>query len=1403
MEPGGPLSEAELAQLVFTDDLTGLFNRRYLNAFLESKLTPGAPALTLAIFDIDRFKDINDRGGHSEGDRVLREMAAAVRGSFAKPAVTVRWAGDEFAILLPGASKADAVADLEAFRKDVEAHEALRGDNPGPVTISIGIAGFPEDATAPEQLFVQADRALYQAKREGRNRVVAAGRLDLELLAERDAFVGLPCPTFVGRAAESEAADLAFEGALAGKPSFLYVTGPAGSGKTRVLLELVRRAQERGMIFLYMACSELDLGIPFRPFFFLIEQVAARHPQRLAGVLAELDDAALGATVGEVPALAACAPRAVKPPFDDHERRRGLLEGLTAIVRSLAATEGLALIIDHAHLLDSASQRLAAAFLKVAGTRFLVAGAVSFEVAQSIDFANTPASRWLAGLTALEGARTISLTPLAPGDVGAMIAAILPGAAFAAELQALLAGPSQGNPLYVEEAIRSLLIRGIIARTGNRWRLDPFTQADLPAGLDEIIRSMLRCIPGEAGEMLTNAAVIGEKFDTEVLRHVVRKSAGETQDLVDEIERMKLIAPGEGENEYTFLQPRVRRSRYDETDPTLRAEIHKRVGEYEAERKGRDRWRSTAAAAHHMDAAGEADRARTYKEALAELARRIFSLEEAGEAVEDLAHARRLKIPEIREPLNDAGRAQAAAVVRALATGIHQLRLYPPESLVAKLAFQQVRDELGKLLQGAPGVTFGHKHKALIVNGRDTEKSSAADDLAKLLDDLYIQSLTVRHGLHDHELQKLLRKLAEPIKTVPPEGFWDQFLTASAIFHVGVHQRAFVSSEDEGRTVIKIGAELPLAAGTVPSMSLALRSMKAAIDNIRLYPPGSRVFKEGLDEFERGIQLVLKTVPSVTVAAVEGMLLINGQPALVSDYGQTVEGFSKLLLDRLAGSVTIFRGVNRAELSALAEALAPTADDIKAHGGPKYWDRIVASGKLGKTSVGQRVYRVEQSMTAVAEGLEAVLQKDPAAAASAPRNVDPITFAQELLAGPPSGVARLTPARWMELLEALAQSEQPDLGRALAEHVASGMADTDATLRTAVAELLNATLNAAPDAIRTGLLDSWTPALIKHATEEADEETLRVLWSASLACMDASLAQGRSGPALEILLAFRQNRCVTTGLRHTIDRAVSERLEKGRFSKVIDRLMSGDIEHRRGALEMCRYLGQGAVEPLLTLVETETNEDLRQEVMHVLLEVAPDAAARVAARVDPNGDPEVQKRLLTMLPPLGGEAAADAAIRALSHHSAAVRMAALSLTGVLDPGPATRVLDAAMKLGDPKEKAAALAAGGERKLVGMAPRISRLLRATHHPDLAKPLCEFLGKVGGADAVHALIDVVEQPRKWFGLGGGYPDEMRAMAVHALASLTGPETEAAIERALKDRSAAVRGVAKAAAGSRRAR
>jgi diguanylate cyclase (GGDEF)-like protein len=183
------IAMAELEKLALRDGLTGLYNHRFLQEALTSELARGARynhAVSLVFLDVDHFKNYNDLHGHPAGDSLLKKLAAILTDTGDMPElrfrgrmtdIAARYGGEEFVVVLPQTSKEGAALRADRLRQSIEEFPfPSEGDQPlGKVTISVGVATYPDDALTKQTLLERADQALYEAKRSGRNRVCVAG----------------------------------------------------------------------------------------------------------------------------------------------------------------------------------------------------------------------------------------------------------------------------------------------------------------------------------------------------------------------------------------------------------------------------------------------------------------------------------------------------------------------------------------------------------------------------------------------------------------------------------------------------------------------------------------------------------------------------------------------------------------------------------------------------------------------------------------------------------------------------------------------------------------------------------------------------------------------------------------------------------------------------------------------------------------------------------------------------------------------------------------------------------------------------------------------------------------------------------------------------------------------------
>lgn len=171
----------EIERIAVTDSLTELHTRRYTTERFQEELKRSQARgmkLSFLMIDVDHFKTFNDQHGHLLGDQILREVGKLIQESTREIDIAGRFGGEEFCVILPDTDRAGARFAAERIRQAVEASSIKAYDAEVKITVSLGVATYPEDGTPIEELIDKADWALYRAKREGRNRVCSFGIYD-------------------------------------------------------------------------------------------------------------------------------------------------------------------------------------------------------------------------------------------------------------------------------------------------------------------------------------------------------------------------------------------------------------------------------------------------------------------------------------------------------------------------------------------------------------------------------------------------------------------------------------------------------------------------------------------------------------------------------------------------------------------------------------------------------------------------------------------------------------------------------------------------------------------------------------------------------------------------------------------------------------------------------------------------------------------------------------------------------------------------------------------------------------------------------------------------------------------------------------------------------------------------
>jgi diguanylate cyclase (GGDEF)-like protein len=1401
------------ARLIFEDELTKICNRRFLRHYLANKVPWNDPkecSLSLIMADLDGFKKLNDQFGHQFGDQALIWFAAQLKEVAGDEGLPIRNSGDEFMILLPNGTKAAAreMAErlLQRFRE-----KPLQDPN-GKVSLtlqlSVGIASVPEDARDGKSLIRKADTALYFAKQAGGNRLAVADEVELEQVFAKTALDQLDGAEVAGRRPQLERVADALERLSLGESRFLIAAGASGMGKS-TFLETIRRGLTQSNLGRVAKVRGRQEEL-YRPYYLTTDILVALLNQREDKGLAVFNDLSpeeLAYASKILPQLAQGDDQ--EPEQDESLRRENIFNTFLHLIAKALDSRPLVLLIDDMHFADEATLNLIRVLMARREIPVLVCGASMDPLQSTTEEQRVPLERLLSTQRDELGIEEIKLTPLSPGDISEHMQAIFPSIRVSKDFESELAQIVQGNPLFLGEILRKLVLDQKITLVGQQWIVKKLDSDELPRSLEEIVTQKIAALDDEGRQLLAHASVLGEDVSLSILAGSSERMESKVLEFLDQAVDLGLLSSEFELNDETirFISKRVLEVIYGTIQTPDKQELHERVGSYQESLYQKSLLPSASILAYHFKRSTRQEKARRYEQLQLAQNGFVFNAEEAIRYVGDDATDEAYAGP----PLTPASRVQLPSVLRWMLTAVNNVKLYPAESEAIRVSARQLKSAIEEVLVQNEFLNLHRGEQWLMVNGEPMDIIGCelvAEGALGLLRRLELKGIAFHRGFTEDELLVLLEAFGHTRPEEIDERFWLRYSREHRMLHINLKQLRYTEVEKRseggvadrrgGREAVREAAKRAARAsagetGFDPEerawIREVIRGLLGVSRGIRLYPLKSKAISAAIEQLLQALREILGKRRVLTLAAAGEALLVNGVRLGGPDVEKLANGFIGFVGSIKLSGLTFLESISIRELEIFIGALRqpPAVDE-----GVEFWKRLAAEEGISAIRFDDSVYKVGEAPTLVAEVseisdeelFEGLEEGDEEGLSSEE------SFA-ELLATLPGQVDKL-----------LLDEDSKELHQ-LIEQLFQGLDRRPVLSRKKAVDAYRASLKNLSLGFQHEFARVMTePMLVAFAAEEHSDvfqEMAAVLHRMAgisiqfsdyaLACRILSQLHGAHR------LFEREKDPRTPVLAKLLDR----KLEPGTQELLVEDLNSMDPVRQRAAARVLACVGRVAVPLLVDVVKGAKEGRARQIAGSLLAEVEEEAGELLKQALVQESDVGQRVRILDVIDTVTRDVNAELA-RCLTDENPLVCQAALRLAERLNDRQVVEMLLEHARGQETELATTVIRWFGKLKAKGVVQEIVSILNSTEETERVVACCHALGQSGDAAGVEALERILTA-RRFFPWQPKWSAEARAAAATALSKIPHPPAAEVLSAFVKDRDPSVRRIAQSGSEPRR--
>jgi diguanylate cyclase (GGDEF)-like protein len=1389
------------ARLIFEDELTGIHNRRYFLSYLEHRIRWDSQKdypLSLLIIDVDHFKKINDTHGHDAGDQVLQWMAGHLREVAGDDAVPVRYGGDEFVMLVPGIDRTSAGQLGEKLLKRIrdESCELDDGETKISLTLSVGVASAPEDAQDRRGLIQQADTALYHAKRSGRNRVSKAGEFDQQKVFSKTALYRMEGARIAGRKAELTVVSEGLEGLAAKKSQFLILEGAPGMGKS-TLLESVRGGlAEKDTFRLVKVSGVRQEG--YRPYYLAARTVMSILDQLEGKGVKHLDSL----EKEELRLLGRVLPRLVEVEEeegtgeDESKLRHKIFYALVEFLTRLLESSPLILLIDDLHFSDEATLHLLRVLIERREITVFICGTSMEKLTKEDE--DAPLQRFLSMHEKKLAIHRVSLQPIGAKDIARHLQAVFPGMSLPAGLEDELARVTQGNPFFLSEIIRKLVMDQKVALVGQQWSLKPLEDGYLPDSLQEIVAEKIVALDEESRELLEHASTMGENVPVSVLAGSTELEESKILEFLGRAEAMGLISMDFELNDETmrFLSKRVLEISYGAIEKERREELHERVGSYQEELFQKRLLPSASVLAYHFKHSANQEKAQRYERIQMAYSQRVFDTEEAAGYAGELIDEE----PEIETDHYLAAQSLRLIpnVLRTFLTAARNTQLYPPESQAIIQSQAKVKNSIEAIFFDNDFLELSHSQHTLLANGQKLDVSEyrlLAESFLDLMARSELQIVAFQPGITDEELIVVIDSLGQTRQETIGPGFWKKFSADNELTHVRLEQMRYSAVRAKRRNARRadagasgtsasrptLAAEEKLEQEELAEVPRILRPLLGAAKNIKLYPLGSQPVSSVVEQLHDSLRVVLSKKPVLTLAGAEQSVFVNGEKIVTSDYEDLAGNFLKFMGSVELASLTFLESISRNELETFIEELR---DHPKPGTNGAYWVDFTQERGLVGLVLNERRYKSSL--------LEVLIDSAEGGAGpegdGGPLDEDDERISKESL----EALRDAVPTLGKELLV----KGEDDLVRKMLRRLFEDYHLRDTPTRESVVKSCRSLLNDLILALQLQLSKISADFLLDALRVEKDPKVLGEL-ADMLHRMSASAVQFADYPlASRLLFGLKTRRQQLEEVDSEQAGLLERKLESAAAQLLSDDLRSGDPQRQETAAQLLQSLGRAGVPLLVDVVKQEKDYRIRHIAATLLADMGWEAEKQLKRELILEVTAEQRFRILEVIDAVTHNLKTELAY-CLGDVNPRVRRAAFQLAERLNDNSVNELLIDFARNEDMAVAKAAIRCLANSRSAAMVDALISILKTATEPERAIACSQALGQLGDPACIEALSRILTE-KKMLVFSRRWNDQVRATAAFALGQISNPRAKEVLARCKNDPDPRIREIARSAAG-----